>query len=153
MPNNRKNQWHWALETGRGEEFSPYLLPPSPDFYLIAKVKCIISRRWQPPALENCLILKQQTPQLRASIRYQCDQMIGMKFQLYLGSLFSQIKVRHWWVSIFLWIALVAPAQASVILRVAIERGVNQVKVGSSTTGIVKDSTGRTLGQLPAMSA
>ncbi|MEH2192195.1 MAG: SpoIID/LytB domain-containing protein [Nostoc sp.] len=76
-----------------------------------------------------------------------------MKFQLYLGSLFSQIKVRHWWVSVLLWIALVAPAQASVILRVAIERGVNQVKVGSSTTGIVKDSTGRTLGQLPAMSA
>ncbi|MEH2178831.1 SpoIID/LytB domain-containing protein [Nostoc sp.] len=76
-----------------------------------------------------------------------------MKFQLYLGSLFSQIKIRYWWVSIFLWIALVAPAQASVILRVAIERDVNQVKVGSSTTGIVKDSTGRTLGQLPAMSA
>ncbi|NDJ24075.1 SpoIID/LytB domain-containing protein [Nostoc sp. B(2019)] len=76
-----------------------------------------------------------------------------MKFQLYLGSLFSQIKGRHWWISIFLWMALVAPAQASVILRVAIERGVNQVKVGSSTTGIIKDSTGRTLGQLPAMSA
>ncbi|MCW5313561.1 SpoIID/LytB domain-containing protein [Nostoc sp. KVJ3] len=76
-----------------------------------------------------------------------------MKFQLYLGFLFSQIKVRYWWVSVLLWIALVAPAQASVILRVAIERGVNQVKVGSSTTGIVKDSTGRTLGQLPAMSA
>ena len=76
-----------------------------------------------------------------------------MKFQLYLGFLVSQIKVRHWWVSVLLWIALVVPAQASVILRVAIERGVNQVKVGSSTTGIVKDSTGRTLGQLPAMSA
>ncbi|MEH2392069.1 MAG: SpoIID/LytB domain-containing protein [Nostoc sp.] len=76
-----------------------------------------------------------------------------MKFQLYLGSFFSQIKVRHSWVSVLLWIALVAPAQASVILRVAIERGVNQVKVGSSTTGIVKDSTGRTLGELPAMSA
>jgi stage II sporulation protein D len=79
--------------------------------------------------------------------------MINMKFQLYLSSLFSQIKVRHWWVSVLLWIALVAPTQASVILRIAIERGVNQVKVGSSTTGIVKDSTGRTLGQLPAMSA
>ncbi len=76
-----------------------------------------------------------------------------MKFQLYLGSFFSQIKVRHSWVSVLLWIALVVPAQASVILRVAIERGVNQVKVGSSTTGIVKDSTGRTLGELPAMSA
>ncbi|MEA5580262.1 SpoIID/LytB domain-containing protein [Nodularia harveyana UHCC-0300] len=76
-----------------------------------------------------------------------------MKFQLLLGSLLSQIKVRHWWIGIFLWMALVAPAQASVILRVAIERGVNQVKVGSSTTAVVKDSTGRTLGQLPAMSS
>ncbi|MEH2464741.1 SpoIID/LytB domain-containing protein [Nostoc sp.] len=76
-----------------------------------------------------------------------------MKFQLYLCSFFSQIKVRHSWVSVLLWITLIAPAQASVILRVAIERGVNQVKVGSSTTGIVKDSTGRTLGELPAMSA
>jgi stage II sporulation protein D len=79
--------------------------------------------------------------------------MISMKFQLYLGSLFSQIKVRHWWIGIFFWIALVAPAQASVILRVAIEREVNQVKVGSSTTAVVKDSTGRTLGQLPGMSS
>ncbi len=79
--------------------------------------------------------------------------MVSMKFQLLLGSLFSQIKVRHWWIGIFLWMALVAPAQASVILRVAIERGVNQVKVGSSTTAVVKDSTGRTLGQLPAMSS
>ncbi len=79
--------------------------------------------------------------------------MISMKFQLLLGSLFSQIKVRHWWIGIFLWLALVAPAQASVILRVAIERGVKQVKVGSSTTAVVKDSTGRTLGQLPAMSS
>ena len=79
--------------------------------------------------------------------------MISMKFQLLLGSLFSQIKVRHWWIGIFLWMVLVAPAQASVILRVAIERGVNQVKVGSSTAAVVKDSTGRTLGELPAMSS
>ena len=76
-----------------------------------------------------------------------------MKFQLLLGSLFSQIKVRHWWISILFWIVLVAPSQASVILRVAIERGVNQVKVGSSTTAVVKDASGRTLGQLPQMSS
>ncbi|WP_341530786.1 SpoIID/LytB domain-containing protein [Nostoc sp. UHCC 0302] len=76
-----------------------------------------------------------------------------MKFQLLLGSLFSQIQGRYWWISILLWIALVAPAQASVILRVAIEKDVNQVRVGSSTTATVKDSTGRSLGQLPAMSA
>lgn len=55
--------------------------------------------------------------------------------------------------SILFWIVLVAPAQASVILRVAIERGVNQVKVGSSTPAVVKDGSGKTLGQLPGMSA
>ncbi|MEC4813274.1 MAG: SpoIID/LytB domain-containing protein [Scytonema sp. PMC 1069.18] len=76
-----------------------------------------------------------------------------MKFQLFLASLFSQIKVRNWWLGILVWIALVAPAQASVILRVAIERDVKQVQVGSSTTGIVKDGSGRTLGQLPGRSA
>ena len=76
-----------------------------------------------------------------------------MKIQLYLGALFSRIQGRHWWIGILLWFALVAPAQASVILRVAIERGVNQVKVGASTTATVKDSAGRSLGQLPGMSA
>lgn len=76
-----------------------------------------------------------------------------MKFQILFGSLFSRIQGSHWWVGILLWIALVAPAQASVILRIAIERNVNQVKVGSSTTATVKDGTGRTLGQLPAMSS
>ncbi|BAY24396.1 SpoIID/LytB domain-containing protein [Calothrix sp. NIES-2100] len=76
-----------------------------------------------------------------------------MKFSVLFGSILSQIKGRHWWLGILLWIALVAPAQASVILRIAIERNVNQVKVGSSTTATVKDGTGRTLGQLPAMSS
>ncbi|MBR8836102.1 MAG: SpoIID/LytB domain-containing protein [Stigonema ocellatum SAG 48.90 = DSM 106950] len=76
-----------------------------------------------------------------------------MKLQLFFTALFSQIKGRHWWLGIFLWIALIAPAQASVILRVAIQRGVNQVKVGSSTTAVVKDGSGRTLGQLPGMSS
>ncbi len=76
-----------------------------------------------------------------------------MKIQLYLGALFSRIQGRHWWIGILFWFALVAPAQASVILRVAIERGVNQVKVGASTTAILKDSAGRSLGKLPGMSA
>ncbi|MBD2777386.1 SpoIID/LytB domain-containing protein [Iningainema tapete] len=76
-----------------------------------------------------------------------------MKFQLLLASLFSQIKGRHWWLSILFWFALIAPSQASVILRIAIERDVNQVKVGSSTTAVVKDVSGRTLGQLPGKSS
>jgi stage II sporulation protein D len=76
-----------------------------------------------------------------------------MKFQLFLTSLLPQTKGRHWWLAILVWLALVAPAQAGVILRVAIERGVDQVKVGSSTPATVKDSSGRNLGQLPGMSA
>ncbi|KAF3886923.1 MULTISPECIES: SpoIID/LytB domain-containing protein [Nostocales] len=76
-----------------------------------------------------------------------------MKFQLFPVFLFSQMKVRHWWLGILIWIAMVAPAQASVILRVAIERDVNQVKVGSSTAAVVKDGSGRTLGQLPQLSS
>lgn len=76
-----------------------------------------------------------------------------MKFQLLLSSLFSKIQGKHWLLGVILWFTLLAPAQASVILRVAIERGVKQVKVGASTTAIVKDSSGRTLGQLPGMSA
>jgi stage II sporulation protein D len=76
-----------------------------------------------------------------------------MKFQLFLASLFSQIKVRHWWLGILIWIAMMAPAHASVILRVAIERDVKQTQIGSSTTAIVKDGSGRTLGQLPGRTA
>jgi stage II sporulation protein D len=76
-----------------------------------------------------------------------------MKFRLLLASLLSPIKGHHWWFATLLWIVMVAPAQASVILRVAIERSVNQVRVGSSTTAIVKDSTGRAVGNLPGMSA
>ncbi|AKG24428.1 sporulation protein [Calothrix sp. 336/3] len=76
-----------------------------------------------------------------------------MKFPFFSFPVFSQKKKRHWWLAILMWIALTAPAQASVILRVAIERDVNQTKVGSSTTAVVKDGTGKTLGQLPGMSA
>ncbi len=77
-----------------------------------------------------------------------------MKFRLLLACMFSQLKRRHWWLSVLLWLTLVVPAQASVILRVAIERAASQIKVGSSTKAIVSDyTTGRTLGQIAAMSA
>jgi stage II sporulation protein D len=77
----------------------------------------------------------------------------SMRFQLFAASLFNSLKGRHWLLSVLVWLVLVAPAQASVILRVAIERGASQIKVGSSTTAVVKDGSGRTLGQLPGMSA
>ena len=57
-----------------------------------------------------------------------------------------------WFFSLLLWIVLVLPAQA-LELRVAIEKNVSKVKVGSSTTAVVKDNTGKKIGELTAMAA
>lgn len=76
-----------------------------------------------------------------------------MKFRLNNPSMLSQIKVRHWWLGLLLWMVMLFPAQASVIMRVAIRRDVKQVKVGSSTPAVIKDGSGNTLGQLPGREA
>jgi stage II sporulation protein D len=54
---------------------------------------------------------------------------------------------RHWWLSALLWLAIAAPALA-LELRVAIEEGAGSVKVGSSTTAVVRNGAGQVLGQL-----
>ncbi len=76
-----------------------------------------------------------------------------MKILMSLTSLILPIKGRVWWLTPLIWLMLVAPSYASVILRIAIERDVQQVRVGASTEAIVKDASGKTLGQLPAMNA
>lgn len=77
-----------------------------------------------------------------------------MRFRLFLTSVFSLSQGRPLWLFVVFWSALVAPAQASVQLRVAIERDVSQVKVGSSTAAVVRDySTRQPLGQIAAMNA
>lgn len=60
------------------------------------------------------------------------------------------IKPSHWLVFV-LWLLMMAPASASVALRVAIEQGVNQVKIGTSSPATVKDAYGRVVGELSAM--
>lgn len=61
---------------------------------------------------------------------------------------------RAWWLSVLIWLAAIVPAQAaSLEMRVAIEDGVSQVKIGSSTKAIVRDGSGRSLGEIPAMNA
>jgi stage II sporulation protein D len=45
------------------------------------------------------------------------------------------------------------PAQAALELRVAIKEGVSQVAVGSSSKAIVRDSSGRSLGEIAPMNA
>jgi stage II sporulation protein D len=57
---------------------------------------------------------------------------------------------RYGWLSLLLWLILVAPATA-MELRVAIEEGLKQVKVGSSTKAIVRDAAGQPVGELAPM--
>ncbi|MEL6493903.1 MAG: SpoIID/LytB domain-containing protein [Cyanobacteria bacterium J06623_7] len=59
---------------------------------------------------------------------------------------------KSWLTFIFLWLLSVFPAQA-VELRVAIAKKVESLKIGSSTAAVIKDSSGRQLGELKPMSA
>ena len=56
------------------------------------------------------------------------------------------------WLSCLIWFLIILPTQA-VELKVAIEKEVESLKVGSSTAAIVKDGAGRQLGELNPMSA
>ena len=47
-----------------------------------------------------------------------------------------------------LWLLMIAPTQASVLLRIAVEENVPEVKVGSSTQAVVRNSQGQVLGEL-----
>ncbi|MGF1589419.1 MAG: SpoIID/LytB domain-containing protein [Pleurocapsa sp.] len=59
---------------------------------------------------------------------------------------------RHWIFSLLIWLLFVFPAQA-IELRVAIKKEVLSLKIGSSTTAIVKDGAGKQLGELTPMSS
>ncbi|XGV99452.1 MAG: SpoIID/LytB domain-containing protein [Leptolyngbya sp. BL-A-14] len=68
---------------------------------------------------------------------------------------------RIWWFGILVCMAAFSamesamsrPAEAALELRVAIKDGVSQVAVGSSTKAIVRDSSGRPLGEIAPMNA
>jgi len=53
--------------------------------------------------------------------------------------------------TILLWIALVAPAQAALELRVAIQQGVSKITIGSSTKAVIRDGAGRVVGEMAPM--
>lgn len=70
-------------------------------------------------------------------------------------SLFQLIFLRsrcNWLLSIILGMVVMLPAQA-VELKVAIQKNVNSIKVGSSTSAIVKDGAGQEIGKLNPMSS
>lgn len=66
---------------------------------------------------------------------------------------FALLKGHHRWLFLVLWLVLITPAQAATRLRVAIKKDVSQIKVGSSTTALVKDGAGRKLGEIIGMAA
>ncbi|WP_019508919.1 SpoIID/LytB domain-containing protein [Pleurocapsa sp. PCC 7319] len=68
-----------------------------------------------------------------------------------IQSIFLHRK-HHWLFSGLIWLLFVLPAQA-VELRVAIQKNVDSLKVGSSTAAIVRDGAGKQIGSLSPMSA
>lgn len=59
---------------------------------------------------------------------------------------------KYGWLTILVWMLVIAPAQAATQLRIAIVKAASQVSVGSSTDALVKDTSGKTIGKLNAMS-
>jgi stage II sporulation protein D len=74
-----------------------------------------------------------------------------LKFVLAKLAASTSHKRPKWWLSALLWVVMIAPAQAALELRVAIEDGVKQVTVGSQTKAVVKDESGNVLGEVAAM--
>jgi stage II sporulation protein D len=81
------------------------------------------------------------------------EENYQMQPGVFFASLISTLGKRFFWISLLFWLAMVAPAQASLILRVAIQEGAAQVRVGSSTKAAIRDASGRNLGELPANGA
>ncbi len=58
---------------------------------------------------------------------------------------------RGWWLTALIWVVTIAPASAALDLRVLIKQGAKEVNVGSSTNAVVRDTSGRALGQIQGM--
>jgi len=67
-----------------------------------------------------------------------------------ISSLFKLVQ-RAGSLSLLFWLLSMTTANAGVEMRVAIKRNVNNLIVGSSTPAVVKDGSGRVLGEITAM--
>jgi stage II sporulation protein D len=63
------------------------------------------------------------------------------------------VSKKYGWLTVLLWMLLIAPVSAAVELRVAVVKAASQVSVGSSTDALIKDGAGRTIGKLTAMNS
>ncbi|TAG85972.1 MAG: SpoIID/LytB domain-containing protein [Oscillatoriales cyanobacterium] len=76
-----------------------------------------------------------------------------MQPRVFFASVLSILGKRYFWISLVFSLAMVAPAQAALILRVAVQEGADQLRVGSSTKAAIRDGSGRNLGELTGNSA
>lgn len=76
-----------------------------------------------------------------------------MSSGIFWASLLLRPLRRYGWLSLLLWLLMMSPAAASVLMRVAITTNTNDIKVGSSTPATVRDGSGNLLGQIPNMGA
>lgn len=78
-----------------------------------------------------------------------------MVSNLFARALINPLKrwPRHAWLVVLIWGGMMAPAHAALELRVAIKKSVSEVKVGSSTTAVVRDASGKALGEIRGMNA
>lgn len=81
------------------------------------------------------------------------EEIYQMQPGVFFASLLSTLGKRYFWISLMFWLVMVAPVQAALILRVAVQEGASAVKVGSSTKAAIRDGRGRNLGELGANSA
>jgi stage II sporulation protein D len=66
----------------------------------------------------------------------------------------TQRVQKSWWIVVLLWLAATVPAQAQLLMRVAIEQDVDRVKIGSSTQAALLDASGQPSEQaIPGMNA
>lgn len=65
----------------------------------------------------------------------------------------QRLGKQSWLMSGLLWLAMLAPAQAAVDLRVAVSQTSSRVQIGSSTNALVRNGQGQVLGEISGMSA
>ena len=82
-----------------------------------------------------------------------CSAGNADRFRLFQFMQLMRVARKSWWMVPLLWLLTAIPAQAQVLLRVAIEQDADQVKIGSSTDAALLDASGQAIQTIPAMNA
>jgi len=82
-----------------------------------------------------------------------CSAENADRFRWFQLMQLMRVATKSWWMVPLLWLLTAIPAQAQVLLRVAIEQDAKQIKVGSSTNAALLDASGQAIQTIPGMNA